>query len=244
MVIHNDNQIKGRVVQFLNDLRFRYRIAKKARQELDKYLASDFNLVDIIKPGENDISLLISTLLNPEGPHGQGDMFLRKFLEILDQNLPHNEIEKLLNESYNLEYSVVNTEISTDDNRRIDILIRIPNGLVIGIENKITAGDQRNQLRDYNNYLNKISQQNYVLIYLTCSGRKPSKESISTSERNELEKQGRFMAISYRKLLIPWLRESLKECEADKVRWFVKDFISWIEENCQEVKEDEKKQDF
>lgn len=235
-MVHDYNQIKRKVIRFLDDLRFRYRIAERARRELNKYLALDFNLVGITKPGENDISLLISTLLNPEGPHGQGDMFLRKFLEILDQNLPHNEIGKFLNGPYNLEYSLVNTEISTDDNRRIDILIRMPNGWVIGIENKINAGDQRNQLKDYNNYLNKISQQKYVLIYLTCNGREPSEESISTSERKELEKQGRFMAISYRKLLIPWLRESLTECEADKVRWFVKDFISWIKENCQEVR--------
>ena len=243
-MVNDYNQIKGKVIRFLDDLRFRYRIAERARRELNKYLASDFNLVGITKPGENDISLLISTFLNPEGPHGQGDMFLRKFLEILDQNLPYNEIGKFLNGPYNLEHSIVNTEISTDDNRRIDILIRMPNGWAIGIENKINAGDQRNQLKDYNNYLNKIFQQKYVLIYLTCDGREPSKESISTFERNKLKKQGRFISISYRKLLIPWLQESLKECEADKVRWFVRDFISWIEENCQEVKEDEEGQNF
>lgn len=235
-MIHTDNKIKNEdILRFLHDLEFRYRIVKNIKKKVDKYLAPDFNLVSITNPEENDISRFIALLLNPKGEHGQGDMFLRKFLEVLRQNLPH-KLDKFDNLD-DLEEATVETEFPTPENRRIDILIRLPNNRFgVGIENKLGGEDQKNQLRDYNSYLKKTFGQDYVLIYLTCDGREPSEDSISESEREELKKEGKLITISYRKLLIPWLQESLKECEADKVRWFVKDFISWIEENCKEVK--------
>jgi hypothetical protein len=38
--------------------------------------------------------------------------------------------------------------------------------------------------------------------------------------------------------LIPWLKECFKECEAEKVRWFLRDFITWIGKNFREEVED------
>ncbi len=130
----------------------------------------------------------------------------------------------------------IETEHSTYKRKRIDILIDLTN-FVIGIENKLWAGDQKEQLKDYNKYLEGKSK-NYLLVFLTCDGRKPSKWSISKEERAELEKAGKLITLSYRQLLLPWLKECLKECEADKVRWFIRDFISWIEKNCREVSKD------
>ena len=73
----------GDLEKFFGDLRFRYRIARISKEQTDRYLASDFNLVGITAPKEEDIPRYIALLLEPKGTHGQGDVFLRKFLEIL-----------------------------------------------------------------------------------------------------------------------------------------------------------------
>ena len=229
-------EYKQKLSRFFGDLLFRYRIAKSVRAQMDKYLASDFNLVGITAPGEETISRFIALLLEPNGAHGQGDMFLRKFVEILRENLKERSVENPMKNVGEIGDAKVETEHGTDKGRRIDIFIDLPN-FVIGIENKIWAGDQKDQLKDYGEYLAKRGKD-YLLIFLPCDGREPSEWSITKEERAELEKEGKLITLSYRQLLLPWLKECLNECEADKVRWFIRDFISWIEENCREVNDD------
>ena len=229
-------EYKQKLGRFFGDLLFRYRIAKSVKAQMDKYLASDFNLVSLLAPGEETISRLIVLLLEPKGVHGQGKVFLEKFVEILRKNLKDRGVGNPMENVGEIGNAKVDTEHSTDKGRRIDILIDFPN-FVIGIENKIRAGDQKDQLKDYNEYL-KNKRKSYLLIFLTCDGREPSEWSIPKGDRANLERDGKLITLSYRQLLFPWLEECLKECEADKVRWFIRDFISWIEENCREVSKD------
>ena len=229
-------EYKQKLSRFFGDLLFRYRISKSVKAQMDKYLASDFNLVSILAPGEETISRLIALLLEPDGVHGQGKAFLVKFVGILRECLKKRGVENPMENVGEIGNAKVETEHSTDKGRRVDILIDLPN-FVIGIENKIWAGDQKDQLKDYGEYLANKGKD-YLLIFLTCDGREPSEWSIPRDERAELEKEGRLITLSYRQLLLPWLKECLKECEADKVRWFIRDFISWIEENCREVSDD------
>ena len=234
-------EYKQKLSRFFGDLSFRYRIAKSVKAQMDRYLASDFNLVSMLAPGEEIISRLIALLLEPDGVHGQGKVFLEKFVETLNKCLKERSIENPMRNAGEIGNAKVETEHSTDKGRRIDIFIDLPN-FVIGIENKIWAGDQKDQLKDYGEYLAKRGKD-YLLIFLTCNGRGPSEWSITKEERAELEKEGKLITLSYRQLLLPWLKECLKECEADKVRWFIRDFISWIEENCREVSDDGQEED-
>ena len=231
-----ETEYKQKLSRFFGDLLFRYRIAKSVKAQTDKYLASDFNLVRILAPGEEAISRLIALLLEPNGAHGQREVFLEKFVETLRERLRKRGVESPMGNVGEIGNAKVETEHSTDKGRRIDILIDLPN-FVIGIENKMWAGDQKDQLKDYGEYLvNK--GKDYLLIFLTCDGREPSEWSIPKDDRAKLEEKGKLTTLSYRKLLLPWLEECLKECEADKVRWFIRDFISWIKENCKEVSKD------
>ena len=234
-------EYKQKLRRFFGDLLFRYRVAKSVKAQMDKYLASDFNLVSILALEEKTISRLIGLLLEPDGVHGQGNVFLKKFAETLRKCLKEIGIENPMENVGEIGNAKVETEHSTDKGRRVDILIDLPN-FVIGIENKIWAGDQKDQLKDYGEYLANKGKD-YLLIFLTCDGREPSEWSIPKDERIELERDGRLIALSYGQLLLPWLKECLKECEADKVRWFIRDFISWIEENCREVSDDGQRED-
>ena len=217
---------------------------------INKYLASDFNLIEIMGPDENKLSDIIALLIDPNGAHGQGKVFLEKFLkEILKQikkqtsNPQLQDINTLLSCKISVSRESFTTQIE-NQNRRIDLTVEFKNPkndkevvFVVGIENKPWAGEQENQLEDYREHLDKISGNDYLLIYL--SGLKREAESIKPETKEKLKQKGKFLETNYYKLLIPWLKECIKECEADKVRWFLKDFVNWIENNFKEEVEDE-----
>lgn len=86
-------EYKQKLSRFFGDLLFRYRIAKSIKAQMDRYLASDFNFVSILTPKEETISRFIALLLEPNGVHGQGEVFLRKFVETLRECLRKRSVE-------------------------------------------------------------------------------------------------------------------------------------------------------
>lgn len=238
--------------KFFDPLIFGYRVAKEIKKRTDKYLASDFNLIEIMGPDENKLSDIIALLIDPNGAHGQGKVFLEKFLkEILKQikgqtsNSQLQDINTLLSCKISVSRESFTAQIE-NQNRKIDLTVEFKNpksdklAFVIGIENKPWADDPENQIEDYIKHLDRISGNDYLLIYLP--GLKREAESIKPETKEKLKQRGKFLETNYRKLLIPWLRECIKECEADKVRWFLKDFVSWIEKSFKEVRNDSGKE--
>ncbi|RUM49916.1 MAG: hypothetical protein DSY47_02775 [Hydrogenothermus sp.] len=201
------------------------------KKEIDRYLSTDFNLIEIIQPDENKISDVIKLLLEPDGVHGQGVLFLKIFLK---------KLEGFTNKDIFIDFSKVEIErekttslLKDKENRRIDLLIK-SDSYVIGIENKPWAGEQENQLEDYFNYLKELSgSKEFLLIYLHGFGEKPKSISEKTVEKNS----DKFLFTSYRKFLIPWLNDCYKECESQKVRFFLKDFKEWILKNFRDIEE-------
>ena len=80
---------------FFTPLLLQYQVAKEVEKEIDRFLASRFNLVDIMDPDENKISDVIALLLRPDGTHAQGNVFLRSFLLRLEGVLPPNMKENI-----------------------------------------------------------------------------------------------------------------------------------------------------
>lgn len=225
-LIENYNQ---KLEKFFNELSFRYRIAKEVKEYTDRFLASDFNLVGIFSPDEVRISGILVELLNPKGKHGQRELFLKEFIETLKGLVSNSET---LGGVENLTSAKISTEYSTPYGR-IDILIEFPNSVAIAIENKPWAGEQSEQLQRYIKWLEKTYEGRYLLVFLTGTKRKAT--SIGKRLKNQLKEEGKFLEASYGELLKPWLLKCAKECESDKVRWFLKDFVSWIDENFKEV---------
>ncbi|MCW7077346.1 MAG: PD-(D/E)XK nuclease family protein [Candidatus Syntrophoarchaeum sp.] len=228
-----------RLTNFFQPLIFRYRVAKEIKKQTDKYLASDFNLIELIKPDENRISDLVALLLNPKGEHGQGETFLKEFIEYLKGFLEKTENLKALGQ-IDISQVSVEKEFATYEGRRIDIFVKFP-GFVIGIENKPWAGERDRQLADYNEFLQNFGNENYILIYLDGWGREATSMDEQTKEK--LKQEGKFLEVSYNNFLKPWLIKCYKECEAEKVRWFLKDFVNWIEDNFKEEVENEERKE-
>jgi hypothetical protein len=198
---------------------FEYKLYKKIKKEIDKYLSTDFNFIELTSPDENKISDLLKILLEPNGIHGQGEIFFKLFIE---------KLKPYYNKETNIDHK--NTSIirekTIDKGRRIDLFIKSKN-FVIAIENKIYAEEQFYQLDDYFKFLDK-NYENFILIFLTATKRKP--QSISSKNKNS----NKFINVSYNEFLVPWLEECYKNCESQKVKFFIKDFIDWIKINFKE----------
>ncbi len=118
-------------------LRQAYEI-KKRYDEITKHSGENFNIFSVLGVGEKELShsKIIAELLNPKGAHGQGDIFLKLFLESIEIT------------DFNIVNAKVRTEVSYY-NGRLDIIIENGKQQTIFIENKIWATDQPKQLSRY-----------------------------------------------------------------------------------------------
>ncbi len=142
--------------------------AQQAKDE-SRSRGEQFNMFHACGVGhyENSHSSIIAELLNPQGSHGQGTIFLDAFLA--SQKL---DIKFLLDKG-----ASVFTEYAVTDGR-IDILITNPYRQAIIIENKIYAQDQPKQLKRYNKYAHdEYGEDQYAILYLTLRGDKASENS-------------------------------------------------------------------
>ncbi len=134
-------------------------------------------------------SRYLSELLNPAGRHGEGYRFLNAFVnDVLGLSL---DVSGRVN---------VTRELATEDQRRVDIVVESPK-LVIGIEVKIDAGDQKAQLHDYYTELkHRANNRNTaVLVYLTLDGKAPSAYSLKDLEQENVH------CLSFEKDIRQWI---------------------------------------
>jgi hypothetical protein len=201
---------------FYQILQTKFKLTEEMRNHYGKILSPKFNSFDFWWIDENKVSDILSFLLNPEETHSQGRIFLKQFLRFvnINQDCENCSIE-------------VKRELSTNENRRIDIVINFNNGeFVIGIENKIyeTTADQYKQIEHYCEYLKSISNDKFCLFYLAPKNKILSEESISKNERELLLEKGQFKKISYEEDIIPCIHQFSMNSESDRVRAFILDF--------------------
>lgn len=128
--------------------------------------------------------------------------YRRLFLHHVAQRVGH-PINSELRHAASLSAVSIGTERNLggleDDSGRIDIYVEFPE-LVIGIENKKTAGLQANQLKRYETYLSQ-KREKYLLIFLAPSRYELPEGTMSSPER--------FVKLSY-KSLTDWTDEYLR----------------------------------
>ena len=226
--------------RFFAELAPRLETARALEAELDRHLARRFNVLDYMRTDELGLSSILADLLDPQGPHGQGTLFLETFVEGLG--------EQVFRLDLNGERISVVVEKVIPSNRRIDVYVKIGSGdatQCLAIENKPYAGDQENQIKDYLNYLSRRFDNRFVLIYLSPKGEGPSNWSIAKDELDGWN--GRFAILPYCTIdsgsqgegpqnqsggfeefrlpysLADWFKECRRSCEVDRLRWFLRD---------------------
>ena len=231
----SDESLDSVLTRFFAELAPRLETARDLERELDRKLAQRFNVLDYLRDDELGLSRIIADLLNPKARHGQGTLFLQTLLSLeglkTTQHWPGLDRNQI---------SVV-VERKIAPNRRIDIFVHIGGTdgqtYCLAIENKPYAGDRENQVKDYLEYLGEKYDERFLLIYISPTGEGPPEESIP---RTELDKwKGRFAIMPYHggqenqsdefsTLRIPhslanWLGTCRKNCEVDRLRWFLRD---------------------
>ena len=192
----------------------------EAQRRLDRLVASGFSVFHYFKENENLVSGIFADLLRPNGSHGQGTTFLRLFLQEIDRgNKPCIRKRADYGE---LEGCSVFTEYSTTKGRRIDIALKVDD-MWIGVENKPWAVEQKDQLQDYLKFLRRRDGQACVL-YLSGDG-----EDAKTIK----DDKAHYLTMPYGRMksgpsVAHWIAECHRHCEAENVRWFLKDLLKYI----------------
>jgi hypothetical protein len=232
---------KKTIGQFFDELQFKLKIIERHKQQTDRYLASDFSVFSYIWCDENKLSDIIANLLKPNGTHGQGNKYLLAYLEMLfnfsDKNpVLQNKIHefKSLVESKSNQIKIIR-EKSTDyierSQRRMDIVIDFGAGYGLMIENKPWTIDQNEQLKHYYQDMKLRFKETVILVYLSGNGTPPSLDSLSKSLTLEITENGEYLETNFPQHITNWLERCLLTTEADKMRWFLRDFKDYIETN-------------
>ena len=206
--------------QFFDAVSRRLKLAERQQRHTDRRLATGFNVFDLIEPDENRLSDILAWLLDPNGSHGQGGIFLALLLKKLG----------FRSETASRIKATVQREAPTFGikkyRRRMDVLVEAKRRL-IAIENKVDAMEQTDQVKDYLDHLRRCRRSGQsALIYLTPDARPP--ESLSASAIDRHRQRGELYLWSYQKDLLPWLDGCWHLCEAEKIRSFLSDFMHYI----------------
>jgi hypothetical protein len=172
----------------------------KEEAELQKNKGGDFNIFTILRKENDEVNLhskFIYELIRHDATHGQKKLFLKLFLlHVLDIDIEDEKIH-------------VRREDYTEEKKRIDFVIETSKYL-IGIEMKIDAKDQKDQLFDYYKELKlrqKQNKKNIKLFYLTKFGHAPSKDSIKDLHKKSIG------LISFEYEIEEWLNTCIQEVE-------------------------------
>ena len=212
-----------KVGTYFSELLFKFEILKKHSLETNLFLSTRFSVFDYIYVDENRLSDIIADLLNPTGKHGQSDIFLNEFIKILNR-------KELIERSFPKVNREMGTSFISRTQRRMDILIEwTTHGIMI--ENKPWAEDQYEQILDYKKNLEKRYGEKFIIVYLSKNYQNPSKESISQNELENLIQKNQFLQISFENELLLWIKNCIKESQSDKMRHFLKDFLTYLNDN-------------
>ena len=189
------------------------RDVNRARQEHEltaRLTGENFNIFNILGLSTAEVrthSAFLAELLNPEGSHGQGAVYLRLFLKRL------SDVESITNSKAPakidafqaegakvvVEYPIGAVDQEDGTGGRLDMLLDDGYGKLIVIENKIHAVDQPGQLLRYHNFCEKNTGATLIyLIYLTKYGEHATE--ISTCNVNFS-----YTCLSYKEHILRWL---------------------------------------
>lgn len=218
---------KDELTSFFSGLGPAVDIAKRAQEEMDRRAATKFSIFDYFRVRETDLSRIFAGLLDPSDTHGQGDRFLFLFLK---ETLPEYSPPQTFANA-----KMVHLEYSTHERRKIDIVLEMSDNHWIGIENKPWAEEQERQVEAYMEYLqSKVKKSGTAwILYLSGNGSDPQ----TLPDDPQLRECCR--TVPYRKnrtsgSLENWIEQCWRECEAERVRWFLKDLLEYIQRKFKE----------
>lgn len=168
-----------------------------------KEKGDNYNLFKVINMTSDETrvhSAMIADLLNPNGQHQMGDVFLKLFIECLNEQTDHTISFTCDNAKVECE-KYIGPKTDTDGGR-LDIYLTDGTNHIV-IENKIYATDQENQLLRYHNFMKRCSKNknDTLLLYLSLDGEVYDMDKTTSGEEIT------FFTISYANFILNWLTD-------------------------------------
>lgn len=172
-------------------------------------------------------SAMLAHLLDPLASHAQGILFLRNFLNIVQKAAGHQGKHFIIPPPKDGSRWRCRKEIRLPNGLgQADILLRGP-GLLLVIENKIHAGDQENQLRQYWEFIRPEAEAYRLLpivVYLTPNGRAPTAQSIG--ENPDLVEK--LVRLSYQEDIYELIQSTSAELKAVSVAEVLRQYAALV----------------
>jgi hypothetical protein len=195
-------------------------IIEKAMHSLEMQHAPRFNLfqlLDVAREERRTHSTFLAELLNPEGSHGQRDLFLKTYFEHCWQKAGFEDFPRPDRELNAVRW-IIETEKGTSFGN-MDLVVSSPElQVVLVIENKIYAREQEQQLQRYAAWMQQIyTGYSKALVFLTPDGR-----AALTSGGSE------YYRLSYREDIRQWLERAMPMIQAPRVRETVAQYLEVV----------------
>lgn len=206
----------------LLELASRLEADRRLEVQLDRHLASRFNVFKYLRTDELGLSRVIADLLDPNKEHGQGTTFLKAMLEVLPQT--RARLRGL--QSTSTSPIVVRTERATDTGGRMDITVDLPEGggsFCLAFENKPYAPQDAGQVTAYLKYLRQQYQERFLFVYLPPSGDGPSERSLGPEDCELWQRHFVVMPYAGDSSLAEWFAICRSRCDAERLRTFLGD---------------------
>lgn len=210
-----DMELKNKTLTMDNYADLLSKISVNGKEHTHYTPLSKYNIFTVLEIHEKEVIMcrFLADLLNPEGQHGYGILFLKSFLEdvlkeyrMSDTLLAHTDVIK--------EYVI-------DHDRRIDIVIQ-NSCFLIPIEVKIYAVEQEGQCFDY--YENSY---NASIVYLTRFGNSPSEYSCKKKGGTDILPLDNIQCISWADDICDWLTKLLVQLK-DPIKSVIMQYIDAI----------------
>ena len=205
----------GEFMRLFTQLRESYTALKKETIVRELREAPAFNIFNILGLSRSEVrmhSAFLGQLLFPRASHGQGNLFLKAFLEHCARKFTDFPPLPPLEPAENW---LVSTENRTRYGR-LDIVIQNPReGFLCVIENKIDADEGHQQLLRYSQWMHDhLDVYPYqALCFLTIHG-----GASRTAESRP------YFRISYHEDIVDWLEETLEHIQAPGVYEIVRQY--------------------
>lgn len=200
-------------------------VKKELEELINKQKASEnFNIFSTlgVELLETRHSKFIAELLNPNGTHGCGSLFLERFLllEPIQNKLKEIDLDTFCK---NVKVETEQFHIVEKNQSYIDIVIETKDTAIV-IENKIYAPDQHKQLYRYHKAKYSENYKNIIVIYLTLDGKLPTEQSLNNLSCDDIE------LISYEVHITDWLMSVIEIVKFDNIRNIIDQYLSTLEQ--------------